>query len=63
MDLLVTDGHGERLAAVSALFSAPPRQRCVVQKQRHVLNAIPQRERNEVRTDLSAFSSKRRMIS
>ena len=36
MDLIVTDGHEGLLAAVSALFSASPRQRCVVHKQRNV---------------------------
>src|SRR5260221_8593807 len=30
MDLLVTDGHDGLLAAVSSLFTATPRQRCVV---------------------------------
>ena len=52
MDLIVTDGHEGLLAAVSALFAATPRQRCVVQKQRNVLNAIPKRERQEVATEL-----------
>ncbi len=33
MDLMVTDGHEGLLAAVSALFSATPRPRCVVHKQ------------------------------
>src|SRR5215475_3592080 len=33
MDLLVTDGHEGLLAAVSALFTATPRQRCVEHKQ------------------------------
>jgi len=33
MDLIVTDGHEGLLAAVSALFTATPRQRCVVHKQ------------------------------
>lgn len=47
IDLIVTDGHEGLLAAVSALFSATPRQRCVVHKQRNVLNAIPHRERKE----------------
>src|SRR5437899_6376108 len=53
MDLIVTDGHEGLLAAVSALFSATPRQRCVVHKQRNVLNAIAHRERKEVSTDLA----------
>jgi putative transposase len=34
VDLIVTDGHDGLLAAVSALFTATPRQRCVVHKQR-----------------------------
>ena len=55
MDLIVTDGHEGLLAAVSALFSATPRQRCVVHKQRNVLNAIPHRERKEVSTKLAGI--------
>ena len=55
MDLIVTDGHEGLLAAVAALFSATPRQRCVVHKQRNVLNAIPHRERKEVSTELSGI--------
>jgi putative transposase len=34
MDLIVTDGHDGLIAAVSALFSATPRQRCVVHMSR-----------------------------
>src|SRR5436853_91385 len=48
IDLLVTDGHDGLLAAVAQLFAATPRQRCLVHKQRNVLNAIPRRERSEV---------------
>src|SRR5947207_9673549 len=55
MDLIVTDGHEGLLAAVSALFAATPRQRCVVHKQRNVLNAIPHRERKEVSTELAGI--------
>ncbi len=55
MDLIVTDGHEGLLAAVSALFSATPRQRCVVHKQRNVLNAIAHRERKEVSTELAGI--------
>jgi len=55
MDLIVTDGHDGLLAAVSALFSATPRQRCVVHKQRNVLNAIPHRERKEVSAELAGI--------
>ena len=52
IDLFVTDGHEGLLAAVSELFAATPRQRCLVHKQRNVLNAIPRRERAEVQAEL-----------
>jgi transposase-like protein len=55
MDLIVTDGHEGLLAAVSALFTATPRQRCVVHKQRNVMNAIPHRERKEVSAELAGI--------
>src|SRR5579859_2223745 len=55
IDLIVTDGHDGLLAAVSALFTATPRQRCVVHKQRNVMNAIPKREENTVATELSGI--------
>ncbi len=52
MDLIVTDGHDGLLAAVSELFLATPRQRCLVHKQRNVLSAIPRRERDDVQAEL-----------
>ncbi len=52
MDLIVTDGHEGLLAAVSELFSATPRQRCLVHKQRNILSAIPRRERDDVQAEL-----------
>ncbi len=52
MDLIVTDGHDGLLAAVSELFSATPRQRCLVHKQRNILSAIPRRERDAVQAEL-----------
>jgi putative transposase len=52
LDLVVTDGHEGLLGAVSELFTATPRQRCLVHKQRNVLNAIPRREREEVQAEL-----------
>src|SRR5437016_11300115 len=55
VDLLVTDGHDGLLAAVSALFPASLRQRCLVHKQRNVMNAIPKREYQEVVTDLTGI--------
>jgi hypothetical protein len=48
----VTDGHEGLLAAVSDLFSATPRQRCLVHKQRNVLSAIPRRERDNIQAEL-----------
>src|SRR5436309_8482533 len=55
IDLIVTDGHDGLLAAVSELFAATPRQRCLVHKQRNVLSAIPRRERDEVQAELSSI--------
>ncbi len=52
IDLIVTDGHDGLLAAVAEWFSATPRQRCLVHKQRNVLNAIPRRERADVQAEL-----------
>src|SRR5437868_8735138 len=52
IDLIVTDGHDGLLEAVSQLFAATPRQRCLVHKQRNVLNAIPRRERGDVQAEL-----------
>src|SRR5690349_3022406 len=40
IDLIVTDGHDGLLAAVNALFSATPRQRCLVHKQRNVYEVL-----------------------
>ncbi len=55
VDLIVTDGHDGLLAALSSLFTATPRQRCLVHKQRNVMNAIPHRERQEVATELAGI--------
>ena len=55
VDLLVTDGHDGLLAAVTSLFPATPRQRCLVHKQRNVMSAIPKREQQEVATELSGI--------
>lgn len=52
IDLIVTDGHDGLLAAISELFASTPRQRCLVHKQRNVLNAIPRRARGEVQAEL-----------
>ena len=55
MDLIVTDGHEGLLSAVCALFPATSRQRCVVHKQRNVMNALAHRERKEVATELAGI--------
>ena len=55
IDLIVTDGHDGLLAAISALFPATLRQRCLVHKQRNVMNAIPKREQQEVITELTGI--------
>ncbi len=52
IDVIVTDGHEGLIASVKELFSATPRQRCLVHKQRNVLNAIARRERGEVQREL-----------
>ena len=52
IDLIVTDGHNGLLAALTELFAATPRQRCLLHKQRNVLSAIPRRERGEVQAEL-----------
>jgi transposase-like protein len=52
IDLIVTDVHDGLIAAVSELFADTPRQRCLVHKQRNVLNAIPRRERSYVQAEL-----------
>jgi putative transposase len=55
IDLIVSDGHDGLLAAVKELFSATPPQRCLVHKQRNVLNAIARRERGAVATELTGI--------
>jgi putative transposase len=55
VDLIVTDGHDGLLAAVAALFPTTLRQRCLVHKQRNVMNAIPKREQQEVTTELTGI--------
>ena len=40
MDLIVTDGHDGLLAAVASLFPVTLRQRCLMHKQRNMMNAV-----------------------
>jgi putative transposase len=51
----VTDGADGLLAAISVLFPATPRQRCLIHKQRNVMSAIPKREQQEVMADLKGI--------
>jgi transposase-like protein len=51
----VTDGHDGLLAAITHVFPATPRQRCLLHKQRNVLNAVPRRVRHEVETELAGI--------
>ncbi|MGB8344102.1 MAG: IS256 family transposase [Ktedonobacteraceae bacterium] len=55
IDLIVTDGHDGLLAAIGSLFPATLRQRCLVHKQRNVMNAIPKREQQEVSAELTGI--------
>jgi putative transposase len=55
IDLFVTDGHEGILAAMATLFPATLRQRCLVHKQRNVMNAIPKREQQDVAPELTGI--------
>jgi putative transposase len=55
VDLIVTDGHEGLLAAVAALFTATPRQRCLVHTQRNVMSAIPKREYEQIAAALAGI--------
>jgi transposase-like protein len=55
IDLVVTDGHDGLLAALASLFPTTLRQRCVIHKQRNVMNAIPHREQKEVAAELAGI--------
>jgi putative transposase len=55
IDLVVTDGHDGLLTSLASLFPTTLRQRCVVHKQRNVMNAIPHREQKEVAAELAGI--------
>ncbi len=55
IDLVVTDGHDGLLTALASLFPTTLRQRCVVHKQRNVMNAIPHREQKDVAAELAGI--------
>jgi len=55
IDLIVSDGHDGLLSAVASFFPTTLRQRCVVHKQRNVMNAIPHREQKDVAAELAGI--------
>ncbi len=55
IDLVVTDGHDGLLAALASLFPTTLRQRCVVHKQRNVMNAIPHRQQKDIAAELAGI--------
>lgn len=55
IDLIVTDGDTGLLSALTSLFPATLRQRCLVHKQRTIMSAIPKREQQEVMTELKGI--------
>jgi transposase-like protein len=55
IDLVVTDGPAGLLAALSALFGATARQRCLVHTQRNVRSSIPKRGQHEVQADVTGI--------
>jgi putative transposase len=55
VDLIVTDGHEGLLAAIVALFTATPRQHCLVHKLRNVMSAIPKREHEQIAAELAGI--------
>lgn len=57
VDLIVSDGHTGLISACDKLFTATPRQRCLLHKERDVLAAFPLRTQKQVRVELKALWS------
>jgi transposase-like protein len=55
VDLWVTDGHKAMLNAIEAKFPAAKRQRCVLHKMDNVLGYIPEKQQEQVRSELKAI--------
>ncbi len=55
VDLIVSDGHAGLIGACHKLFTATPRQRCLLHKERDVLAAFPSRSYHQVRAELKAI--------
>jgi putative transposase len=53
--VFLTDGGGALLEALAEVFSATPRQRCLLHVQRSVTSAIPKGERGKVWAELSGI--------
>lgn len=54
VDVIVSDGHAGLIRACEKYFTATPRQRCVVHKERDVLTYFPSRLYHQVRSELKA---------
>jgi transposase-like protein len=57
VDVMVSDGHKGLTGACDQLFSATPRQRCLLHKERDVLAAFPLRVQGQIRVELKAIWS------
>lgn len=57
VDVIVSDGHKGLTSACDKLFTATPRQRCLVHKERDLMPAFPIRVHPQIRTELEAIWS------
>jgi len=55
VDLWITDGNRAMLNAVEAKFPTAKRQRCVKHKMENVLGYVPQKQRDQVESELKAI--------
>lgn len=55
VDLIVTDGHQGLLAAADEVFSATPRQRCLLHKIRNIVQAFPKRLHRTITVELKGI--------
>jgi transposase-like protein len=57
VDIIVTDGHKGLTVACDEIYTATPRQRCLVHKERDIMAAFPGRVEAQIRTELKAIWS------
>ncbi len=55
VDLWITDGNKAMLNAIELKFSASKRQRCIKHKMDNVLGYIPEKQQEQVRSELRAI--------